>query len=140
MSGQGDLLGMPEDADPREIIEGGDLGDVPEHKWAPLLADLLRVVEAYCKRRKMPDDQAWAVASELVVEISNYLGGRFTYLPRGDTLKTALLHADLWRRWKGNNLRELSDQSGYSEPHLYRILREQRRLHVRKLQGQLFDD
>ena len=135
---QGDLIGMPEGLDPMAAAEA--LQDVPESKWAPMLVDLLRVLESYAKRGRMSDEDAYRWASGAVVEISHYLGGRFTYLPRGDTLRTALQHVVIWRRWKGNNLRELAAATGYSEPHLYRILRDQRRLHQRKLQGQLFED
>jgi Mor family transcriptional regulator len=131
-----DLLGF--DGDPLDLIERDD--GVDESQWAPLLADMVRVIEADKVRRGVAQADAFADARNTVLVIAEYFGGRQAYLPKGDRLKTALRDAEIWRKFTGKNARELAAEHGVSEIHMYAILKRQRALHTRKLQGRLFPD
>jgi Mor family transcriptional regulator len=133
-----DLLGF--DGDPLDLIQRDDVVD--ESQWAPLLVDMVRVVEADIARRsgQAATPAAFAESRHIVLALAEYFGGRQVYLPKGDRLKTALRDAEIWRKFTGRNTRELADEHGLSEFHMYAILKRQRALHARKLQGRLFPD
>lgn len=132
-----DLLGHA--GDPLDLIERSDVA-ADETKWAPLLADMLRVIEALKRREGRAEADAFADAQSTVLALAEYFGGRMVYLPRGDRLRTALRDAELWRRFNGRNSAELAHEYRVSEIHCYAILKKQRQLHQRKLQGRLFPD
>jgi Mor family transcriptional regulator len=130
-----DLLGF--DGDALDLIQRAD---VEETQWAPLLVDMLRVLTALKKRQGMPEADAYADAQGSVLALAEYFGGRMVYLPKGDRLKIALRDAEIWRRFTGRNVQELASEYQVSEIHMYALLRKQRQLHQRKLQGRLFAD
>lgn len=137
MSEQGDMLGIDTAADPARMIDAGEL---PAEKWAPLLANLLRVLEARFKRSGTPDPKAYRDAADIVLTIAEYFGGRVVYLPKGEGLRKALLHAEIWRKFTGRNVPELAQEFGLTEIYVYEVLRAQRKLNARKIQGRLFED
>lgn len=132
-----DLIGF--EGDPLELIERDD-APVDEALWAPLLCDMLRVIEADKLRRGSPKADAFSDASSTVLAIAEYFGGRQVYLPKGERLKIALRDAEIWSKFTGKNARKLAETYGVSEIHMYAILKRQRALHTRKLQGRLFPD
>lgn len=138
MSGAGDLFGALT-RDPADLLEHGAVA-VDEKQWAPLLADMVRVIEQDKLRRGAATTEAFADARAAVLSIAEYFGGRMTYLPKGERLLTALRDAEIWRKFNGRNIRELAAEYGVSEIHLYDVLKRQRALHTRKLQGRLFPD
>lgn len=136
-SNQDDLLGVDSAADTARMVEAGA---VPESKWAPLLVDLLRVFEARNKRQGMTPEAGYAQAVDSVLLIAEYFGGRVVYLPKGDRLRKALVHAEIWRKFTGKNVPELAQEFELTEIYVYQVLGTQRKLHLRKLQGRLFQD
>ena len=137
------MTDQPDILPPGELdgLLAADLGDVPDSKWAPLLADMVRVLEALHRRNGATEEEAFRLASQSVLAFAEYFGGRVVYLPRGDRLKIALRDAEIYRRFLGSrNVDKLADEYGLTTIHLYKIAREQRALHLRKLQGQLFQD
>ncbi|MBN9795675.1 positive regulator of late transcription, partial [Pseudonocardia sp. TMWB2A] len=71
--------------------------------------------------------------------LAEYMGGRSLYIPRGDALKIAIRDAEIFRVANRRNIRQLSRRHNVSERHIWRILNRQQRLHVRKLQPDLFN-
>lgn len=140
MSEQGDLLGMPDDA--VSLVAGAALADIPEDKWPQLLADLLSVLEALFRKRGFEAAAAFELAAASVIAIGEYLGGRVAYIPRGDRLIKAVRDAQIWRKFDGRpeTVCRLADEHKLTVVSVYAILKAQRALHVRKLQGRLFDD
>lgn len=126
---QDDLLGTP----------GGPIEAVPESKWARNLVALIEVAEARLKQRGMDDGAAFSWARELVLAQAEYCGGRQIYLPTGDALLTAMKHAEIYRRANRDNILALAQEYGLTDSQIYRICREQKRLHLDKMQGKLFD-
>lgn len=139
MSDQTDLLGLPADAERHDPIHKGDLADVPSKKWAPLLADLLRVQETLFKRRGMANQEAFEVACAVVIATADYIGGRAAYIPRGDRLRAALRDAKMWREYDGNpaTVERLAAEHKLTTIRVYAILKQQRALNVGRRQGRL---
>lgn len=139
MTGQTELSGL--DTTPDETLVGRDLADIPESKWAPLLAQLVGVLEAMYRRQGRGEDAALRLACDSVLAIAEYAGGRVMYLPRGDRLRTAVRDAEIHSRWsRGVTIEQLAADYRLSDIHVYRIIGQQRALHLRKIQGRLFGD
>lgn len=138
MTEQPDMMPPPSDDD---SLIGRDLGDVPETKWAPMLADMLRVLEALYLREGQGKEEAFHLATQSAAALAEYFGGRVVYLPRGDRVRNALRDAEIYRKFRGSrNVEQLAAEYGLTVIHLYKIHRDQRALHMRKLQGRLFQD
>lgn len=105
------------------------------NKWPQTLADLLDVIAVELERVKV--DNATLIASKLAVCIAHYLGGRAVYLPTGEALNSALRDYDIYANWRGN-IDGLIDKYGLTQSHIYSILRQQRQLHRRRYQMDLF--
>lgn len=134
-----DLFGAGDNA--ADLVERGGVA-IDDKQWAPLLVDMVRVVEADKIRRGAAADEAFRDARAAVLAIAEYFGGRQTYLPKGTRLATALRDAEIWRRYTGSpaSARALAAEYGLSEIHMYALLARQRELHRRRLQGRLFPD
>lgn len=139
MAEQGDLA--PIDASQAESLVGRDLSAVPQAKWAPMLANMVAVLEALYRRRGIGAEQAFELARDSVLAQAEYFGGRVVYLPRGDQLKNAVRDAEIYRRFRGSrNADQLADEYELTVVRIYAIAAEQRALHLAKVQPQLFDD
>jgi Mor family transcriptional regulator len=129
----------PRSCDALDLIE--HLGDEvpPESRWPKTLADLFRVLEAYNRRAGMSDERAALDARDRVVLIGEYFGGRMVYIPKGDALRTAALHAQIWSEFTGRNHEDLAQRYGINVVSIYDILKQQRKLFQRRIQGRLFE-
>lgn len=136
MADQSDLLGPPDEDQLRAMREGGAV-DVPDDRWAPLLAALVDVLTATYTRMGLSDAQAAKMATTGVLAQAEYFGGRMVYLPRGARLKLALRDAEIYHRAKRGNIDQLAAEYGLTDIHVYRICREQKALHLSKVQGRL---
>lgn len=139
MTEQLDMMPLPPNHDPASLI-GKDLGDLPESKWAPFLANAVSVLDALYRRQGQGEDAAFRQASDSVMALAEYCGGRVVYWPRGDRLKNALRDADIYRRSRRGNIEALAQEHGLTQIHLYRICRQQKALYLRKIQGRFFGD
>lgn len=134
MVDQRDLLGMPDGEDALELIEGGSY-DLPETQWEGLLVALVAVVESAFRRMGVEESQATRLAIAAVLAQGDYAGGRQIYIPRGIRLRNALRDAEIYRLARRGNITELAQKHGLTEVSVYRIIREQRELHLSKVQG-----
>ena len=131
MTTQPDLLpDAPIDA--QRLMEA-NLDDVPKEKWARGLVEAIEVQEAEFIRLGYAQDQAFRLARHGVLALSQYWGGRYRYLPRGDDLVTALRDAEIYRRHNGRNTQDLATEFKLTDRSVWRICRQQYHLHQRKL-------
>jgi Mor family transcriptional regulator len=141
MSNGGDQSSLfdPRTCDALDLIE--HIGDeVPaENRWPKTLAEIFRVHEAYNLRRGMTSDRAALDARDRTILLGEYLGGRMLYLPKGEALRTAVLHALIWRDFRGHNHEELAAKYQINIVSIYEILRAQRALSSHRMQGRLFE-
>lgn len=139
MSNRSDPPRLSANAEQDELNRVGEIAHVPGKKWAPLLADLLRVQEALFKRRGMADPEAFETACAVVMATADYIGGRAAYIPRGDRLRAALRDAGMWREYDGNpaTVERLATEHKLTTIRVYAILKQQRALDVARRQVQL---
>jgi Mor family transcriptional regulator len=107
----------------------GALGSELVPKWAPLLADIREVLAAHSLRTlRMDEQQAQRDAAGKTIELANFFGGRFIYLPNGQSLKRAMRDQDIYRRHvdHGEHPGALAQAFGLSEMTVYSILKRQR--------------
>lgn len=136
---QQDLLGEASFSD--DLLE--HLDDIPEEtkrKWPKDLAALIDIFNAALRRMGMDDDQARRIAHTLLAEQAMYCGGRHVYIPKGDRLKQAIRDVELWRDWHDHGIvpDDLAAKYKISVQHVYRIINEQRAIHMRRVQPSLF--
>jgi Mor family transcriptional regulator len=132
---------MPEaDADELETLSQRDVDDVPPEKWARSLVESIEVIESAYRRAGLSADEAFRLASIGVRAVSEWRGGRQFYWPQGDALLTALRHAEIYHRANRSNIEALAEEFGLNVSQIYRICRQQRALHIRKVQGRLFKE
>ena len=134
MSNQGDLVGMPEGQEARDLIERG-AEDLPEDRWAPMLASMVAVLTTTYRRLGLEDEKAAKLAIAGVLAQAEYVGGRMFYLPRGERLRLALRDAEIFHRARSGNIQALAAEFGVTDIQVYRICRQQKKLHLAKVQG-----
>lgn len=136
---QRDLLG--DDSFSDNLLE--HLDDIPkdiQRKWPKDLAALIDIFEASLKRLGQNEDQAKRIAHTLLAEQANYCGGRYIYIPKGDRLRQAIRDVDLFRDWKDCGILpdQLAAKYRLSVQRVYQIISEQRAIHLKRLQPDLF--
>ena len=107
-------------------------------KWPQSLADLADVIASELKREGVADPGA--KSRKLALVLAHYLGGRAYYIPTGEKLKAALRDLEIFERWYQNEpMDSIATHYKLSHPQLYVIIAEQRKLHRKRHQPDMFD-
>ena len=117
--------------------DSGRYADVPRHKWPKNLVEMIEVAEARFKRHGMDDAAAFRWAREVAVALARHFGGRPFYLPTGDALESVLKHEEIYRRANRDNIEALAAEYGLTVSQIYRIVRQQQKLHIKRTQREL---
>lgn len=120
------------------ILDAGD--DIPTESWAKTLVRVIEVQEAAFKRAGKDDEEAFKLARIATLALAQYMGGASLYIPRGDTLEMAVRDAAIFRDAFRGNVPDLAQRYKLTHRHIWRILNRQQKLHIRKLQRELFDE
>jgi len=136
---QHDLL--PDAPIPDDALE--HLNDVaPEvlKKWPKDLVAIIDMLIAKFERMGIAQDEAQRLTFGVVHELALYCGGRYFYLPKGDVLERAIRDRNLYRDWHDRAImpNELATKYRVAVQHVYRIIKEQRAYHIKKVQPNLF--
>lgn len=137
MTEQGEL--MPADGNSLALKPGAELDDLPANAWEKNLVQMIEVQEAAFVRDGLSEGEAFRLARVGMLALAEFHGARQWYLPRGDRLRTALRDAEIYRRARRGNIQALAAEFQLSDLQVWRIVRQQRKLHLRKIQGQLFE-
>ncbi|MCP4698397.1 MAG: transcriptional regulator [Gammaproteobacteria bacterium] len=99
-----------------------------KHRWPKSLAELYDMMLADLQRARTGNEEH--IAELAITSLSNTLGGRITYIPKGKTLKIALRNAKIYNEHGGKpgNIARLSKQYDLSMQQIYAILRSQHEL------------
>ena len=131
-------------ADDHEAIGqlADNLGKIPtaelRSKWPKFLSELVDVMA--CELNRQGITAAEDDARKLAFVVSHYMGGRALYFPTGRQLKTALRDREIFDKWvSGVHLDQLIDNYELSAPKLYELLAEQRKLHRKRHQIDMFE-
>lgn len=114
-----------------------DLSELPASKWAPTLAEIFDAnVEAF--KRAGFEELAEKLAGIGVGATAFQVGGRVVYIPRGDRLKLALRDNEMHAQWQRHgDIQRLARDFDVTEPTAYRVVAEQRKLHIKRTQREL---
>ena len=141
MNTQNDLFAHDHDSVSQLLDQMGQI-PTPElkAKWPKSLAELCDVLAHELVRQKHAQPEAGLLAGKLAAALAHYMGGRAVYLPTGDTLFQALRNNAIFNEWKGNNIDDLSRKYGLSNPQIYAVIAEQRVLHRKRHQPDMFQE
>lgn len=114
--------------------------DEAKRKWPKDLVALLDIYHSSLDRLGYAGDDSTRIAHTLISELAVYCGGRYIYLPKGDALEKAIRDVRLFADWRDNQHTPEMLVSKYkiSLQHVYRIINEQRKYHLNKIQPCLF--
>lgn len=117
-----------------------DISDETKRKWPRDLAALVDMYNATLRRMNYNEEEAQKIAYTLLIELATYCGGRYIYLPKNDALKKAIRDVDLYRDWRDRGMTSevLAKKYDISLQHAYRVIAEQRKYHIKKIQPDLF--
>lgn len=121
-------------------LMAADLDDVPKERWPRELVRAIEVIEAAYIGAGYAEDVAFELARAGILALADYGGGRQFYLPRGNSLQTALRDACIYRRSRRGNIPELAAEFRLSDRQVWRILRQQYHMHRSKVQLSLFEE
>ena len=123
-----------------QLVDRMDLIPIDElkAKWPQSLADLADVMASELKREGVAEPGV--KSRKLALVLAHYLGGRAYYIPTGEKLKAALRDLEIFERWYQNEpMDSIATHYKLSHPQLYVIIAEQRKLHRKRHQPDLFD-
>ncbi len=134
MDNQADLFNdsfSPEILDNINQAMNGDDGKA----WPSTIIDLFKLMQLEYQKQGIDDVGA---VLKTTLAIADCLGGVQQYLPKGERLRKYIRNMEIYYRFNGRNIRELSRQYRQTEQSIYRILAEQKRLHIKRKQPDLF--
>lgn len=111
----------------------------PDDRWPTTLAELVDVLRATFIRRGLAEGVALDSAQSAVLAISQHLGGRQIYLPTGERIRAAMRDRRIYLEYNGRNREELALRYGITTRRVEMIAAEQRAIHVRRIQPDLFN-
>ena len=121
-------------ADKMDLIPTAEL----KVKWPKALAELCDVMACELIRLGIQDPDS--KSRKLAVVLAHYMGGRAYYLPTGEHLLAALRDREIFEKWLANvQIDALAREYGLSHPQIYMVIAEQRKLHRKRHQPDLFD-
>src|SRR3989344_5097091 len=74
----------------------------------------------------MAKPQAHAAASAVTEHISEHWGGHLIYIPKALRFRRLIKYQEIFRKYNGRNILELSRKYGLSVPRIYQIIKEER--------------
>ncbi|ECF0259006.1 transcriptional regulator [Salmonella enterica subsp. enterica serovar Agbeni] len=123
-----------EDTQDDSILEHLDEGDGESSRFPSLLAELNALLRSELERLGGNPQHSL----ELVVAISNQIGGMQVYFPRGQALEYLVRDMRIWRDFTGGNIPELVERYHVTYKTVYKAIKRMRRLETRKHQMDLF--
>ena len=136
---QKDLLGEHSFSDDL-LAHLDEIPDDVRKKWPKDLAALIDLYQASLQRMGYDEKDAKKIAHTLLAEQAMYCGGRHVYIPKGDRFRQAVRDIDLFNDWHDRGVMpdELAIKYKLSTQHVYRIIKEQRAIHMKRVQPGLF--
>lgn len=120
-------------------LSKADVANIDDHRWPKAMAEMIEVLAAAAQRHGLATDQGGAkeMARWVVMTLGQYFGGRQVYLPKGDILRAAIRDNQIWQEFTGHNHEALGIKYGVSTVWVYKIIEQQRAIHLARVQPQL---
>ncbi|MGL3256641.1 Mor transcription activator family protein [Salmonella enterica] len=123
-----------DDAQDDSILDCLDDGDGESARFPSLLAELNALLRTELERLGGNPQHSL----ELIVAISNQIGGMQIYFPRGQALEYLVRDMRIWRDFTGGNIPELVERYHVTYKTVYKAIKRMRRLETKKNQIPLF--
>ncbi|EEE2001861.1 transcriptional regulator [Salmonella enterica subsp. enterica serovar Kotte] len=123
-----------EDAQDDSVLDYLDDGSGENSRFPTLLAELNALLRTELERLGGNPQHSL----ELIVAISNQIGGMQIYFPRGQSLEYLVRDMRIWRDFTGGNIPELVERYHVTYKTVYKAIKRMRRLEHRKHQPALF--
>ncbi len=94
--------------------------------YPEVLSDLATQICNVLVSRGTEKKQARDVAAVVTEHVLQHWGGQQIYIPKGLQFKLLIRHQEIFRKWNGHNVVELSREYGVSRQRLYQILKKER--------------
>ncbi|GAA4650823.1 Mor transcription activator family protein [Kistimonas scapharcae] len=107
--------------------------------WPRDLVEMSDFLRAQLNQEGESDERTLLLADKLLVALAFRSGGRGFYLPKADRVKRALRDKQLYEAFNGRNIYELVRRFDLSEVKVYQVIKEQRALHMGRIQPSLLD-
>lgn len=139
-----DLLPPPREDEVLAAIDAGDFAAA--ERWPRQYAELTDIFadELVGGPLRLPEARARLVAQALMARAAReYQGTRQLYVPKGDALERAIRDTKIWAEHDGTvdgptGIDALAVRYRMTAVRIWQILREQRQLHLRRIQPDLF--
>ena len=141
-----DLLPPLREGELLAAIEAGAFAD--PGRWPRQFAELTNIFADELGRGAAGLDDALArrVAQALMARVArDYQGSRQLYIPKGDALERTIRDAEIWAAHDGTvegpgGIDALAARHRMTAVRIWQILREQRRLHLKRIRPDLFGE
>lgn len=108
-------------------------------KWPKDLVEIADFIRAELDAAGIQDEERQLLIEKVLVAMCFRSGGRGFYLPQAHSIKTALLHKRIYDDYVANMpMKALIQKYRMSEQTLYGIIKEQRAIHLARIQPALF--
>lgn len=135
-----DLFGDDLPAAAEQLAE--DLG-----RWPTQLAEMTEIIQDELARAlpELPDEVIRRAACRQICRFIGEYGGTRPYIPKDDAIRRALRDLSIWGEHDGtvdgpHGIRALGRKHNLSEVAVWSVLREQRKLHVKRVQADLLEE
>lgn len=120
-------------------LSSAQVASIDDHRWPKTMSEFVEVLSAAAVRQGISKDKTAAneIARWAVLTLGVHFGGRQVYLPKGDVLHTALRDMQMWQEFTGHNHEQLASKYKLSVVAVYKIIGQQRALHMAKVQPRL---
>ncbi|MGA7438601.1 MAG: Mor transcription activator family protein [Luteibacter sp.] len=106
--------------------------------WPSTLAEIIEVLRTNFIRQGRTESEAVDDAKSAALALSTWMGGRQIYIPNGERVRRAIRDRIIYLEYNGRNKGTLATRYRLTERAVERIAAEQRAIHVRKIQPDMF--
>lgn len=99
-------------------------------KWPDLCEQLIATIDQAQRDKSLNGE-------ELVLLLTEHFGGQILYLPKAVSFRSFVRDQQIYTDFNGSNHKELCIKYDLTEPRIYQIIAEQRKLRQQRNQGTL---
>ncbi len=103
-----------------------------------LLSDLADRITTYLVGLGHPEESARHIAETIALDMANNWGGQLIYFPKGRFVLLPRRDRQIYAAFNGSNIKDLVQQYGVCEQHIYRIIKAMRRSDLADRHDNLF--
>lgn len=113
---------------------------VPRQPEPAFVEHIAHIVSATLSDILEIDEEIAQMAAEKVAQtVSLQFGGELVYVKKDWQAKARAKHAEIYGKFRGNNVKALAHEYGISTIWCYEIIRRERERYVKERQGDIFD-